>query len=311
MQKSLAGRQSSRGWQNREKGTTAMKSIHYRKNIRKGVKVTYSPDQRVTLRKGGLGYIVKGQTGQWYGTPPPSRQKDDISRFSSASRRRLREILATARPIEDGCSPYGLCLTIPGDIRTPDEVRELWRDWIDHHFIRYFKMPMIWRIELQTRRQAHWHIVVWSKDFVRVFELAEDWKRTVRSKFGPFKEATEYGFEEYGVKVQPLGSASESGVIGYLADHTSKHKQSQLGWVGRQWGVVNRRLLRFDTQEVLEVTPEQHQKAVRQFRRLQERLRKRDGAYTGASVTPSANVSRSIFGRDAERLIKCYENASR
>lgn len=272
----------------------------------------------VEIRKGGLGYIVKGQKGKWYGSPPPKRQGGDITKFSNKSRKRLREMLAIARPKDRRAKPFGITLTIPGRILTPDEVRALWDVFQQNVLRREFPLPVIWRIELQKRKQAHWHCVVWASKsgklppVVVVYNLAAAWRRIVMHKFSAdWSERTLHGFIEHGVEVKSLDGASETGIVGYLADHTSKHKQEQLGWQGRQWGIVNRSKLTFETKTLALVDERQHIQATRQFRRLQNALRTRGGSYTGVRVSPSSNVSTAVFGNDADRLLKCYRFYSR
>lgn len=265
--------------------------------------------KRVRIIKGGLGIIVKGQKGRWNGTPPPERESGDISTFSAASRRRLRETLAMA-----GGRPWGVTLTIPGDVLPADKVRSLWQEWSQHIYPRTTSNPLIWRIELQRRKQAHWHCVFLAPDcadttesVVSVQAVAQAWRRLVYRFFGPFSERTTYGFELHGVQVVDLTQATATGIVGYLCDHTSKHKQEQLGWIGRQWGVINRRSLRSGGRTLLTVSEREHILAARQYRRLQERLRARGGAYTGVRVTPAGNVNTAVFGRDEGRLLRCYE----
>lgn len=271
-----------------------------------------SIDESISIRKGALGWIIKGQRGHYYGTPPPERVKGDITRFSSASARRLREVLATAHPRKGDHIPYGFTFTIPGSSLNDDEVRRLW-----HIFVvkwkRSFRFPMVWRIELQkkSRLQAHWHCVVWiprsgsgcSSDAFAV-QIEMFWIRLIRDFLPPLSAKTDFGFDKHGVQFRRIDDSTPSGVIGYLCDHTSKHKASQLGWRGRQWGVVNRSLLTFDTILELSVSERVHVQAARQYRRLQDVLRKRGGRYTGVKVTPAGNVSKVVFGRDADRIVK-------
>lgn len=277
----------------------------------------------VEIVKGKLGYIVKGQTGKWFGVKPPSREVGDITTFSRASRSRLRETLAMAH-LKRGGRLYGVTFTIPSptmsDILSSDKVRDIWSDFGQHIFPRTFPhSSLIWRIELQERGQAHWHCVFYLSDDdassrnadlsnaydLVCFELVGVWRKLVYKRVNTdnWTLQTHLGFSDRGVDVKPLTS---SAIVGYVCDHGSKAKQAQLGWVGRQWGVIGRKNLSFEGEAVVSVPLEHHKKAARQFRRLQEHLR-RDGKYTGVCVTPAANVSRSIFGKDAERLVKCYE----
>lgn len=271
--------------------------------------------KRVKLVRGGLGYVIKGQHDHWYGVSLPKRSRGDISRFSAASARRLRETLALARYKGCASSRWGFCFTIPGRILKPGEVRQLWHDWVVEFNRSFASAAMIWRIELQQRKQAHWHAVLFlprDTAAILVIEIGEAWRRLVRSRVGSLSRRTDAGFDLYGVNTRCLDGASATGIIGYIADHTSKHKREQLGWIGRQWGVVNRSLLDFDGEVVAEFDDDVHKRAARQFRRLQERLRRDpDALYTGGGVTPSGNVQRSVFGRDADRLLKCYRNESK
>lgn len=266
---------------------------------------------KVTVIRGGLGYIVRGQTDKWYGVVLPKRSRGDIKGFSRASARRLRETLALASYKGGEAVTWGFCLTIPGRIISSDEVRGLWHYWQVIVRREFPLIPMVWRIELQKRKQAHWHCVVWipgkgiQDTAAQAMSLAARWRRLVSSRIGPFDEDTDRAFELYGVDYKCLEGASATGIIGYLADHTSKHKQEQLGWKGRQWGVINKESLDFVGEVVAEVDQIDHKHAARQFRRLQEHLR-RERVYTGGGVTPSGNVQRAIFGRDAVRLLDCY-----
>lgn len=277
------------------------------------------PNGRVRVYGGGLGIVVKGQKLGIKAPPPPNRQKGDIKSFSQASARRLRETLALAKPVDREQVPWGVTLTIPGDILTDDQVRALWHDFQTHYLRRrFYSNPFVWRIELQKRKQAHWHIVMWARPIqsgvlysLTCDELARRWRECVLKHIAPLEERTAFGFDQHGVKVQALSAASATGIIGYLCDHASKHKQEQLGWKGRQWGVVNRHALDLKGTLLAEEEDEVHLLAARQYRRLQERLRARGGAYTGVYVSPLGTVNKAVFGRDEKRLLQCYALARR
>lgn len=268
----------------------------------------------VTLVRGGLGYVVKGQSGVWHGKRPPKREQGDITTFSRSAQRRLREILAMGKLASGEMAHlYGATLTIPGEELKPEVARFIWGAFVDGMKRRFNDVPMVWRIEQQTRkdrRQAHWHCVLWiggeeMAARVKAVEISLLWQRVVLDRVGALKRKTLTGFYRHGTALQCLDGSSATGLIGYLCDHASKHKQEQLGWIGRQWGVINRARLDLCGDIVLEVDRDAHKRAARQYRRLQEHLR-RQGVYTGVRVNPAANVSKAIFGKDAERLIRCY-----
>jgi len=49
------------------------------------------------------------------------------------------------------------------------------------------------------------------------------------------------GFDRRGVDFSPIKDAGA--FMRYVADHASKRKQEQMGWQGRQWGVIGRKWL--------------------------------------------------------------------
>lgn len=270
--------------------------------------------KRVKVIRGGLGYIVKGQTaGKHKRHTLGKREKGDIKTLSRASQRRLREVLALGKlKSGEAAHIWGLTLTIPGNLLTPENTRDLWGAFVDGMARDFREIPLAWRIEQQTRedrRQAHWHCVLWIggdevQSRVKAVSVAMLWQRVALDHVGALPRKTLTGFYRHGVDLKSLDGASATGLIGYLCDHATKHKQEQLGWIGRQWGVINRKRLDLSGDDVLTLTPNQHKRAARQFRRLQEHLR-RDGVYSGVRVTPGCNVSKSIFGRDAERFLRC------
>lgn len=262
--------------------------------------------KRVQVIRGGLGYVIKGQgIDKYHGVALPKRARGDIKGFSNGSARRLRETLALAK--HDG-EIFGFTLTIPGKVLPTSQVRRLWHGFM-LQYKRNHKCPMVWRIELQKRKQAHWHCVAWIHHPLALAEainIGQLWRRVVRNHVGALPRKTDIGFDLHGVDIKVLKGATPTGMIDYLCDHASKHKREQLGWRGRQWGVINRSALDFEGEMVADVSSAQHMLAARQFRRLQEHLR-RDGVYTGGKVTPSGEIMHSVFGRDAARLLRCYE----
>lgn len=97
-----------------------------------------------------------------------------ISNFSVASRRRLREYLASARP---ACTPannhyftMGVCLTMPNSLGNLDDVQERhfadvfrnsFRCWYNAIVKLHPHVGMIWRVELQKSRMPHVHLVAY------------------------------------------------------------------------------------------------------------------------------------------------------
>lgn len=167
----------------------------------------------------------------------PSVNRGSVTCFSSHSRLRLRERLLSLF-IEDSTS-YGVTLTIPKtkiSVDTSSSFRSVF-----HRFRTYFlrKCPrsgFIWRVELQKNKMPHLHLVSYirSNDDVRslFFSLWND------SVDGLFPIPDFQSFFKYSVHVSLLDNSIAA--FRYISDHGSKRKQAQLGWRGRQWGIVGR-----------------------------------------------------------------------
>ena len=74
--------------------------------------------------------------------------------------------------------------------------------------------------------------------------------------------------EFHAVKTSGLEECANNGWWRYLAAHTSKSKQAQLGWQGRQYGVLNRRLLVHATAEQVKLSDRACSRVIRCLRRL-------------------------------------------
>ena len=262
---------------------------------------------KVVIKEGFLGsqIVGVGERRKGFLGVRHKREKGDISAFSAASCARLRRALCVLRPAFD-CRICGLCLTIPGAVLQPSYLRQVW------HLFRVrvsqkLSVPWVWRIELQKRKQAHFHLVVYGRGFEDAFTLRELWEQVIKSKIldRGIITAREYrDFLRHGVRVDDLSACRSAGVVGYLCDHQSKHKQDQLGWVGRQWGVVNRGLLKVDSKTVFECSVPDWVQIRRQYTRFQRKLKKQ-GRYYGRRLALARNkdvFSSCIFGLDEIRL---------
>jgi len=267
----------------------------------------------VRVTRGFLGSFVEGvgfeERCDFWGVRH-SRVGGDIRTFSKASAGRLRRSLCMLAPSFD-CRLYGLCLTIPGAVLPPNYVRMIWHNFRVRASRLFPSLPWIWRVELQCRKQAHWHLVVYApveNGFVCAFGLRSLWEDVIRRRlYGKYKFIDDKCFANFlrcGVRIDDLSKCSLAGVVGYLVDHATKHKQSQLGWNGRQWGIVNRSSLRSDGVEVFRCSYQEWVKIRRQYERLRRSL-KREGRYYGRalSITRKGDIQNaSIFGSCEERL---------
>lgn len=227
-------------------------------------------------------------------------KRSAITSFSKQSASRLRRLLAQTRGPE-GWECFGLTLTVPGSIIiTETEWRRLWNAF-RQKLLRFGGVTLIWRIELQTRTQPHVHCVCWGKN--KASRIREYWLdtldllgpyngpariktgRTVTHSDGTLSEFKAGGDSGPGwaivpsrrllpgadsraVNVDGLDGKDKLGWWRYLAAHTSKAKQSQFGWKGRQWGKVNGQLLDLDEATSVELPRKSADKVYRCLRRL-------------------------------------------
>lgn len=180
--------------------------------------------------------------------------RGEIGSFSTAARRRMREAMLT-RYIEDA-HLIGCTFTVPwkGSNFEPlmDEFRECWHRFGVAFRRCYPHSAVIYRVELQERGAPHIHALTWMANedaagagaapvvalapaavlALAAFGLRDMWLHSVPN----LHRGSYRAFERYGVKVEPIADAGA--MFRYLADHASKHKQAQLGYKGKQWGII-------------------------------------------------------------------------
>lgn len=231
-------------------------------------------------------------------SPRPTRKRSTITTLSRASAARLRRLLAQVKG-PDGWVCFGATLTVPGPPITSAEWNRLWRAY-RQRLLRLGKLTLVWRIEMQERGQPHIHCVCWGESTVQTAQLRALWldnldllgpyegpadmkgertvtrtegKRTDKGEFKPgwakvTTRAIWPGAYKRAVKVDGLDKSDDMGWWRYLAAHASKSMQAQLGWQGRQWGVVNKGLLDLAKPLLIELPQKAMNKAIRCLRRL-------------------------------------------
>ena len=275
--------------------------------------IVYKRERQYRMVRGDLGVQMKREPiSIWGHRKTPRRKKGDIQGFSENSRSRLRVLLSTARWKSDKkCFRCGLTFTLPW-AASPDEWRKVWSAYVKRLINRFKDVGMIWRIELTTGkakksgglRRAHVHAIFWipfsipgkfqslfdcgmGDDAIRLarrhhaHDLARAWCDAWQYYAPSLTEsqmiyATSVGESKgNGIVVKWLDGSTD-GAIHYLCDHTSKHKSEQLGWQGRQWGVVNRKNFEWKDDGEL-VDGRVWVLASRQLRRLGKCLRRGEG----------------------------------
>lgn len=170
---------------------------------------------------------------------PPSKggKRGKIEGFSSKAAARLRHFLLT-----EGAEGllWDLTLTIPGDI-SPDEwyklQRRLFKRWERAGF------AIVWRVELQKRKVPHLHCIAWTPSGMpaearnKLIYQAWWWSLPEEKRWadGAWAHCCHVKGPYTDIEQSPKWLA-------YIAAHAGKRKKEQLGWKGKQWGIVNRKL---------------------------------------------------------------------
>jgi hypothetical protein len=220
------------------------------------------------------------------------RPRSAITTFSRASASRLRRLLIQVCGPE-GWRCFGLTLTVPGPPITDEEWRKIWACF-RHKMKRLGNLALVWRIELQKRGQPHIHCICWGKNGQgRIREYWDDALALLGPLEGPVNINYEStitcgadhgelrpgwasvttrwmwpGAREHAVRVDSLYEKDPIGWWRYIASHASKAKQSQLGWKGRQWGVMNGGLIGRDKPVLVQLSERALVKASRYLQRL-------------------------------------------
>lgn len=204
---------------------------------------------------------------------PPSLQNSTrgaINGFSRMSRLRLRDFLLS-RSVPS-YARFGVTLTIP---RSTDislalvNFREAVHRLRVYFLRRWPSSGFVWRVELQRNRMPHLHLVAFvpstfysdgSFDSGHFLSL---WYKSVRGLF-PLPSLSD--FLRFSTRCARLDDSISA--LRYLCDHTGKRKQHQLGFKGRQWGVVGRDNFVFDDYISYSLPPCLHYRLRRFIRRL-------------------------------------------
>lgn len=170
-------------------------------------------------------------------------KRGKITKFSSKSAFRLRDYLLNLDTTNGDI--ISITLTLP---KCKDE--NYWFDMLARfrHRLAYYNIGMIWRVELQKRKIPHLHCV---SVIDSIYKIGYIWKSWIESQSLEI-QSNEY-FSIYGCAIQ----FCSLGWFRYVAAHAIKHKQSQLGWVGRQWGIFNKQFLNFINPEEYNLTTRQ------------------------------------------------------
>lgn len=224
-------------------------------------------------------------------------KRGEIRGFSFASRLRLRQALLSCSL--DGGTRVGVTLTLPWVVRdwscVMDDFRQVMHRFRVYFFRRFPSSGAIFRVELQRRGAPHVHMVSFHRlplpdDLSsRYFAL---WLDSLR---GDLRGGSLSAFARRGVVVDT--DLNFIGVVRYLCDHASKRKQAQLGYKGKQWGILGKANLRFSSGFPFEISDREFVLLSRFLRRL-GRFRVR---------VPCVFGSKLVGGRRATKICYCSD----
>lgn len=170
-------------------------------------------------------------------------KRGKVTGYSKASAGRLRRFLVSNHvPVGPEGRVMAITYTVPGEV-TPEE----WRATMKRQASLFLRVgvAMVWRVELQKRKQPHLHALVFLPDGTAEQWLAvgtTGWLSCLPEHCREHPHASKYAVHQVVGSLEGGGAYPGGQWLGYLVGHSTKSKKSQLGWQGRQWGVVNRKL---------------------------------------------------------------------
>ncbi len=153
-------------------------------------------------------------------------KRGTIEGFSSEAARRLREHFMKQKV--EGFELWAVTLT------THKNFHDDWRPLMKR-FRTYLKRrgwAGCWRVELQKRKAPHLHVAFWLPLSVTLADVSALWLQCTG-------EENDQAAREHAVEGRKI-PADETGWAVYMGLHDGKHKEAQLGWKGKQWGIWNR-----------------------------------------------------------------------
>lgn len=223
-------------------------------------------------------------------------KRGKIGSFSSASRLRLRSALLSLRL--PGGVRVGVTLTLPWRLDDWSSAMGAFRD-VMHRFRvawlrRFPDCGCVYRVELQVRGAPHVHLVAWHfpgtlDDLPGVYFTL--WLNALQGLRGGSMSS----FARHGVSLDKEMNLIAS--IRYLCDHGSKRKQAQLGYKGKQWGILGLANLSRWQGFPLEVSDHEFLLLSRFLRRL-SRFRVRADCVFGCKLSRLKHINRIVYCSD-------------
>ena len=195
-------------------------------------------------------------------------KRGTIETFSEKAAGRLRAFVVKYEVPGHECHAY--TLTTHGKM-APEEWRGSWSRF--RHRAIDLKVPIVFRVELQKRKAPHIHCTAWllpRGDLVGLDgKMTLPWRQQQLFETGWLecvREQDDPDSRRYAVKHG--GQVANEGWAVYQALHSGKSKREQLGWKGKQWGIINWGMFKARVCDQVELTNPQRFRLQRILRRL-------------------------------------------
>lgn len=192
--------------------------------------------------------------GVKWGHHAPTRgggRRGKVAGFSDASRRRLLRLFASIdRRANDGRPPITVTLTYPGEHPSAELAKTHLRAFEKRLTRQYPLAATIWRLELQQRGAAHFHLAIFGPRFIPHQWVARAWFEVVGSNDPKHLEA---GTETRAVRSWKKAAAYFSKYIAkkeQLADDGLAALEESEN-MGRNWGIMGRKNLPIELRDEL------------------------------------------------------------
>jgi len=233
-----------------------------------------------------------------YNPPPPvDGPRGKITTFSPAAARACREALVTLHVDKKGYSFWGFTLTTKR-INTPAQWRKICKRFRTECIAR--RWAGIYRVELQKRKAPHIHVGMWLPFGDGKIDVVLAWCRC--SGELDDQDALDHSVRGHMIEQDQPGWAV------YVALHSGKHKGSQLGWQGKQWGIWNKSILTKRNPLRICIEGHDHPKFLRTLRNLENAARRSAGKDSRVRSMHRGNLLRCMKGETAQKIINALRS---
>lgn len=182
------------------------------------------------------------------GCRPGGGNRGNITTFSADSARRMRQWLLEKEIPDTQLWSVTLTLPLGGRDNCPLDIFKAICDLYWHKLkLRDWFKGAVYRVELQQNGNPHIHALVYTSKATGFmipeiyWGIRNDWEDAVFAHADMVEDDCLH-FLQYGSKVEIQPGDDRFAIwLKYIVSHASKKKQAQLGYPGKQWGIINRK----------------------------------------------------------------------